>query len=149
MAACVAVPAGPWSTRAASERIRGGFGLLVMRGLLLRDLVSAEALGAELLVEGDVLGPDDGAEERLVGMEPRWEVLEGAQVMVLDAAFAQRIAPFPQLGAAIVERIHARTRRLALALALSHLPRVEDRLHRLLWHVADRRGHVTADGIVL
>jgi CRP/FNR family cyclic AMP-dependent transcriptional regulator len=149
VAACVAVPSGPWSTHAASERIRGGYGLLVMRGLLLRDLVSAEALGAELLVEGDLLGPDDGAEERLVGMEPRWEVLEGAHVMVLDAAFAQRIAPFPQLGTALVDRVHARTRRLALALALSHLPRVEDRLHRLLWHVADRRGRVTAEGIVL
>jgi CRP-like cAMP-binding protein len=45
--------------------------------------------------------------------------------------------------------VHERARRTAIALALSHLPRVEDRLHRLLWHLADRRGHVRADGIVL
>jgi Crp-like helix-turn-helix domain len=92
---------------------------------------------------------DDGTEERIVGLEPRWEVLEPARLLVLDAAFAQRIARYPALASGLVERVHERARRTAIALALSHLPRVEDRLHRLLWHLADRRGHVRADGIVL
>ena len=85
----------------------------------------------------------------IVGLEPRWEVLEPARLLVLDAAFAQRIARYPQLASGLVDRVHERARRTAIALALSHLPRVEDRLHRLLWHLADRRGHVRADGIVL
>jgi Crp-like helix-turn-helix domain len=101
------------------------------------------------VAEGDLLGPDDGTEERIVGLEPRWEILEPSRLLVLDAAFAQRIARYPQLGSALVDRVHERARRTAIALALSHLPRVEDRLHRLLWHLADRRGHVRADGIVL
>src|SRR6266487_4510975 len=113
VAGCVSIPRGRWSPDAAAERIRGGYGLLVLRGLLMRDLESPEALGAELVAEGDLLGADDGTEER------------------------------------IVDRVHERARRTAIALALSHLPRVEDRLHRLLWHLADRRGHVRADGIVL
>jgi CRP/FNR family cyclic AMP-dependent transcriptional regulator len=149
VAGCVSIPRGRWSADAASERIRGGYGLLVLRGLLMRDLESPEALGAELVAEGDLLGPDDGTEERIVGLEPRWEVLEPARLLVLDAAFAQRIARYPQLASGLVERVHERARRTAIALALSHLPRVEDRLHRLLWHLADRRGHVRADGIVL
>ena len=98
---------------------------------------------------GDLLGPDDGSEERLLGLQPQWEILEPARLLVLDAAFAQRIAAYPGLGAALVDRAHERARRTAIALALSHLPRVEDRLHRLLWHLADRRGRVSADGIVL
>ena len=121
----------------------------MLRGLLMRDLESPEALGAELVTEGDLLGPDDGTEERIVGLEPRWEILEPARLLVLDAAFAQRIARYPALASGLVERVHERARRTAIALALSHLPRVEDRLHRLLWHLADRRGHVRADGIVL
>jgi CRP-like cAMP-binding protein len=115
----------------------------------MRDLESPEALGAELVAEGDLLGADDGTEERIVGLEPRWEILEPTRLLVLDAAFAQRIARYPQLAAALVDRVHERARRTAIALALSHLPRVEDRLHRLLWHLADRRGHVRADGVVL
>ena len=120
-----------------------------MRGLLMRDLESPEALGAELVAEGDLLGADDGTEERIVGLEPRWEILEHARLLVLDGAFAQRIARYPQLATGLVDRVHERARRTAIALALSHLPRVEDRLHRLLWHLADRRGRVSADGIVL
>ena len=149
VAGAVALPRGRWNPAVAAKRIRGGFGLLVLRGLLMRDLESPEALGAELVAEGDLLGADDGTEERIVGLEPRWEVLEPTRLLVLDAAFAQRIAAFPGLGAALVDRAHERARRTAIALALSHLPRVEDRLHRLLWHLADRRGHVRADGIVL
>jgi CRP-like cAMP-binding protein len=149
VAGCVSIPRGRWSPDAAADRIRGGYGLLVLRGLLMRDLESPEALGAELVTEGDLLGPDDGTEERIVGLEPRWEILEPARLLVLDAAFAQRIARYPALASGLVERVHERARRTAIALALSHLPRVEDRLHRLLWHLADRRGHVRADGIVL
>jgi CRP/FNR family transcriptional regulator, cyclic AMP receptor protein len=149
IAGAVALPRGRWNPAIAAKRIRGGFGLLVLRGLLMRDLEGSEALGAELLAEGDLLGPDDGSEERLLGLQPQWEILEPARLLVLDHAFAQRIAPYPALGSALVDRAHERARRTAIALALSHLPRVEDRLHRLLWHLADRRGRVSADGIVL
>jgi CRP/FNR family cyclic AMP-dependent transcriptional regulator len=149
VAGAVALPRGRWNPAIAAKRIRGGFGLLVLRGLLMRDLEGSEALGAELLAEGDLLGPDDGTEERLLGLEPQWEILEPARLLVLDHAFAQRIAAYPALGAALVDRAHERARRTAIALALSHLPRVEDRLHRLLWHLADRRGRVSGEGIVL
>lgn len=149
VAGAVGLPRGPWNAAPAARRIRGGYGLLVLRGLLLRDLQGAEAVGAELLSEGDLLGADDGAEEAIVGLRARWEVLEPARLLVLDASFAQRIAAFPALGALLAERAHERSRRSAIILALSHLPRVEDRLHRLLWYLADRRGRVLAEGIVL
>jgi CRP/FNR family cyclic AMP-dependent transcriptional regulator len=149
IAGAVALPRGRWNPAIAAKRIRGGFGLLVLRGLLMRDLEGSEALGAELLAEGDLLGPDDGTEERLLGLEPQWEILEPARLLVLDHAFAQRIAAYPALSSALVDRAHERARRTAIALALSHLPRVEDRLHRLLWHLADRRGRVSSEGIVL
>ena len=117
IAGAVALPRGRWNPAIAAKRIRGGFGLLVMRGLLMRDLEGSEALGAELLAEGDLLGPDDGTEERLLGLQPQWEILEPARLLVLDGAFAQRIAAFPALGSALVDRAHERARRTAIALA--------------------------------
>ena len=99
IAGAVALPRGRWNPAVAAKRIRGGFGLLVLRGLLMRDLEGSEALGSELLAEGDLLGPDDGAEERLLGLQPHWEILEPASLLVLDHAFAQRIAAFPARGA--------------------------------------------------
>jgi CRP/FNR family transcriptional regulator, cyclic AMP receptor protein len=149
VAGCVTIPRGRWRADAAAARVRGGYGLLVLRGVMIRDLAGPEALGAALVAEGDLLGIDDGAEERIVGLEPRWEVLEPSRLLVLDAAFAARVARFPRLTAALVERVHEHARRTAIALAVSHLPRVEDRVHRLLWHLADRRGHVRPDAIVL
>jgi CRP/FNR family transcriptional regulator, cyclic AMP receptor protein len=149
IAGAVELPTGRWDSRAAAERVKGGFGLLVLSGLMARDLDGGPALGAELVGVGDLLGMDDGAAEREVGLEPHIEVLEPTRVAVLDRAFAIRIAPWPQLGTALTERAHDRARRLAIALALTHLPRVEDRIHRLLWHLAERRGRVTPDGITL
>ncbi len=143
------LPRGPWNPSAAVRRIRGGYGLLVLKGMLLRDLRGAEALGAELLTQGDLIGPDDGAEEGIVGLRAHWQILEPARLVVLDAAFARRVAAFPTLSVALAERAHDRARRAAIIMALSHLPRVEDRLHRLFWYLADRRGRVSIDGIVL
>src|SRR3954466_4604006 len=54
VAGAVALPRGRWNPAIAAKRIRGGFGLLVLRGLLMRDLEGSEALGAELLAEGDL-----------------------------------------------------------------------------------------------
>lgn len=149
IAGAVELPTGRWDARVATERVRGGFGLLVLSGLIARDLDGGPALAAELVGPGDLLGLDDGAAEREVGLEPALDVLEPTRVAVLDRAFAIRIGPWPQLGAALTERAHDRARRLAIALALAHLPRVEDRIHRLLWHLAERRGRVTPDGITL
>src|SRR3954449_10425769 len=66
VAGAVALPRGRWNPAIAAKRIRGGFGLLGQRRGLMRRLKGSEALGAELLAEGDLLGPDDGSEERLL-----------------------------------------------------------------------------------
>jgi hypothetical protein len=49
---------------------------------------------------GDLLGPDDGTEERLLGLQPQWEVLEPARLLVLDHNLrpAHRRVPGARLG---------------------------------------------------
>jgi len=149
IAGAVALAPGVWDPTGAFERVRDGYGLLLIAGLLLRDLHGSEALGAELLSRGDLLGPEDGTEEAIAGLATRWDVLEPTRLLVLDHAFSQRVAAFPAIGAVLAERAHDRARRAAITLALSNLPRVEDRLYRLLWYLADRLGRVSVDGVRL
>ena len=56
------------------------------------------------------------------------------------------INPWPQLGVELFNRGTRRAHHLAVALAIAHHNRVEDRLLLTLWHLAERWGKVTPDG---
>ena len=66
---------------------------------------------------------------------------------MLDLDFAQRVARFPQIGGQLVGRAMRRSRHFAINMAIVQQPRVEARLHLLLWHLADRWGTVRTDGV--
>jgi CRP/FNR family cyclic AMP-dependent transcriptional regulator len=68
---------------------------------------------------------------------------------VLDRRVAVVLAAWPEITAAILDRMMARSRWLALHLAIAHLRRVESRVHVALWHFADRWGHVGPGGVAL
>jgi CRP/FNR family cyclic AMP-dependent transcriptional regulator len=76
-------------------------------------------------------------------------VVAPLRVALLDRAFALRTARWPEIHAAIVQRLVARARRLSLQAAINAVTRVEDRLELTLWHIAQRFGHVTPQGILL
>jgi CRP-like cAMP-binding protein len=106
--------------------------------------------GAELLARGDVLRPwqpeDAGAS---IPRSHGWWVLQPCRIALLDLDFAKRIARYPELHGAILARAVRRSRYLALNIAIVHQPRVETRLHILLWHLADRWGTVSPDGVLV
>jgi CRP/FNR family transcriptional regulator, cyclic AMP receptor protein len=57
--------------------------------------------------------------------------------------------PFPQLGVELFTRGTRRAHHLAVALAIVHHQRVEDRIMLTLWHLAERWGRVRSDGVVV
>jgi CRP-like cAMP-binding protein len=59
------------------------------------------------------------------------------------------LAAWPEVTAAILDRMMARSRWLAFHLAVAHLRRVEARVHVALWHFADLWGHVGPHGVEL
>jgi CRP/FNR family cyclic AMP-dependent transcriptional regulator len=91
--------------------------------------------------------PDESGSH--VQAEIGWEVLEPARLAVLDHALVQRVAPYPQLGVELFSRGIRRAHALAVALAISHHQRVDDRLRLTLWHLAERWGRVTPDGVLV
>ena len=76
-------------------------------------------------------------------------VLEPTQMAVLDHGLVTRMTPWPQLGVELFARGTRRAHSLAVALAIAHHQRVEDRLLLTLWHLAERWGRVGPEGIIL
>lgn len=127
-----------------------GAGLLVLDGLLLRRVGISGRVGAEVLGAGDLLRPWQGEDdEPSLAPGAAWRVLDECRLAVLDVAFLTRIAPYPEITARVVERALKRARHLAILMAIVHQPRLEVRLHMLLWQLAGRWGRVSSAGIRL
>lgn len=130
----------------------GLLGLLVLDGLLVRWLSVGDVRCCELLGPGDVLRPWTYQRELGVASIPaeaQWRVAEPTRMAVLDRRFAIATARWPEIQAALLDRAVARARRVAFHVSLCSLVRLELRLLVALWHLADRWGRVTPEGVHL
>jgi CRP-like cAMP-binding protein len=126
-----------------------GIGVLLVRGLLAREVRVRDTTSAELLGPGDLIRAPADAELDVLAAPVRCTVLQPARVALLDASVARVFAEFPELMMSVLDRVSAHARRLAVTQAISHLTGVDRRVETLLWHLADRWGRVTPDGIVV
>jgi CRP-like cAMP-binding protein len=142
-----AIEPGPWHGRADPD----GLGLLVLDGLLTRDLKIADGHSRELLGTGDVIRPWDDEEAAIGPISARatWTIIEPTRLAVLDARFTKLLGRWPALGGEIVHRVLRRSRWLAVRLAIANSRGLSDRIMLLLWHLAGNWGRVTADGTVI
>jgi CRP-like cAMP-binding protein len=143
---------GPWDPADRyGSRDPAFFGLLVIDGMIARDVELGGRRCSELLGPGDLLRPWDYDEGELssVPSESAWNVLEPTRIAVLDGRFARVACRYPELVARLIGRTLRRSRWLAILLTISSMPRVDARVQALLWHLADRWGHVTLDGVVV
>jgi CRP/FNR family transcriptional regulator, cyclic AMP receptor protein len=141
---------GTWDPVAAREADVHHRGFLIVEGLLSRDVDVLGRRCVELLGPGDVMRPWSwDAEGSHVRAEVGWAVLEPTTLAVLDHGLVKRMVPWPQLGVELFNRGTRRAHHLAVALAIAHHQRVDDRLLLTLWHLAERWGKVHSDGIVL
>jgi len=147
---CVTLPRGEW--HGADKATLGGthVGLLILDGVIAREVILEDTVSTELLGAGDVIRPwaSHGA-PALLQQQLRWQVLARAQVAVLGRNFAAAVQAFPEVNAAVTDRLCARAERLATSQAISQLNSVERRLVALFWHLAERWGRMTPDGVVV
>jgi len=145
------VEQGPWDPAAAYDETPGSLGLLVIDGIVARDLRIAGRWCSELLGPGDLLRPWDHVDSDIasVASDSCWTVLEPTRVAVLDERFARVACRWPQLMAGLVSRTLRRSRWMTIMLGISNLTRVDERVTAVMWHLADRWGHVTPDGVVV
>jgi CRP/FNR family transcriptional regulator, cyclic AMP receptor protein len=144
------LPTGAWDAVTSFDLNKHHHGFLIIDGLISREV---EVLGRrciELIGAGDVIRPwewEDGGSH--VSAEVGWAILEPTRLAVLDHGLVVRMGPWPDLGLELFARGTRRAHHLAVALAISHHQRVDDRLLLTLWHLAERWGRVTADGVTV
>jgi CRP/FNR family transcriptional regulator, cyclic AMP receptor protein len=129
----------------------GGAGplALIVDGVVGRHVGLGDRVATQLLGPGDVFDAWSRPGDDLLPRSVRWSALAPATIAVLDGRFAVAAQRWPELSRTAQARLGAVGERLAVHLAISQLPRVEQRILALLWHLAERFGRVAPDGVVL
>lgn len=144
------VPEGRWEPPSSPREQGKDFRLLVLSGLLLRDMELAGRRFIELRGPEDLLRPwDDAAEVSSVSAPITWTAQEPTWLAWLDAEFASATAQWPEITSVLLARATRRARLLSFRLAILELRHVDLRVLLLLWHLADRWGRVSHEGVRL
>ncbi len=131
------------------EATRRGPGLLILDGLVALETQVGDRTATELLGAGDLLQPPGDRADDLLERMDRWRVLWSTRFALLDAEFADRVRPCPQIVQALLHRAGKRIADVDALRAITCQPRLEVRLVLLLWHLAARWGRVEPAGIRL
>jgi CRP/FNR family transcriptional regulator, cyclic AMP receptor protein len=144
------VESGPWDVDRLSGASPENVGLLVLDGVIAREVLVSDTISTELLGPGDVVRPWRVQENMpLLAHVVRWNVLSRSRFAVLDRRVGADLGRYPEVSAAIIDRVNERGQRLALTQAISQLNRVDRRLLALFWHLAERWGRMTTGGVAL
>ena len=131
-----------WSSPGAASP-----GMLLLDGTIAVDVQVGNRTATELLGPGDLLQPWDPGADELLERSAKWHVLLPGRVAILDAGFAERIRPWPQILLALLRRAGKRASDLDVQRAIACQPRLEVRLALLLWHLGARWGKVEPGGV--
>jgi CRP/FNR family cyclic AMP-dependent transcriptional regulator len=144
------LPRGAWDVSPLARAPADHLGLLILQGVISRELVLADQVSTELLGGGDLVRPRPSASRTtLMPVKAIWSVLSPATVAVLDQRFAADAAHYPELTSMLLDRLSERSLRLATSQAISQLTCVDRRLVALFWHLAERWGRVSSDGVIV
>jgi hypothetical protein len=144
------IDTGPWDVGRLTGASPEHLGLLLIDGVIAREVLVSDTISTELLGPGDVIRPWRIQDANgLLQHEVRWNVLSRSRFAVLDRRLSAELGRYPEVGAAIVDRVNERALRLAVTQAISQLNRVDRRLLSLFWHLAERWGRMTSDGVAL
>lgn len=150
VASTSSLPRGRWQSEPWTFDVRGSLGLLLVEGMIARQLLVGEQEAVELLGPGDVLRPwAEVDREASHSLRESWIVPKQARLALLDRAFAVSIGPWPEISANIANRLAARIGWMAFFSAIQGMRRVDERLLAILWSYADRWGRVTLGGVML
>ena len=143
------LPQGPWHAGGEDPNPEH-VGLLLLEGVIAREVVVSDTVSTELLGPGDVVRPWSFVEPTgLLQLTIRWSALTECRVAVLDRRFGAQLSRWPEVNAALIDRINDRAQRLAVTQAISQLNRVDRRVVSLFWHLAERWGRMTKDGVAI
>jgi CRP-like cAMP-binding protein len=124
-------------------------GMLVLDGLIVRHLSLGQIGASEFYAPGDLLRPWSHRAEGAELAQARWELLAPARLAALDQDFTARVRAWPELTAALLDRVSERSDSQVLQAALHQAKHVEDRVLLALWHFAGRWGQIGPEGRIV
>jgi len=141
----VELEAGPWEP--PEDGPSGSVSYLMTDGMILRRVALEGGASVELLGAGDYLLPlrDEAASFSRAELE----VIDRARLALLDMRPGAPLSRWPTIGTEIAGRAIDRSRSLALQSAIMSIVGIEERLHALLWSLAERWGRATPAGVEL
>jgi CRP/FNR family cyclic AMP-dependent transcriptional regulator len=139
---------GPWSTDVLDHFGERAFALLVTKGLLVRDVVIAGNAASELLTAGD-LAEHHGVADSFLPAAVHWTVAAPTTIALLDERLVIAIRSWPGVSTLFMRRAAYQVARAATHRAIAQLPRVEVRLLALFWHLAERWGRISPNGVIV
>jgi CRP-like cAMP-binding protein len=125
-----------------------GTNVLALEGLLVREVIVADEVAAEIVGPGDVV-PVAADEHRLVPSAVRWTAIMPARLAVLGTRFDSTLLRYPEVALTLLDRQRQRAERLVTLQAVSRLKGVERKVLALMWLLADRWGRMTGEGVVV
>jgi CRP-like cAMP-binding protein len=148
VAAAIDLEPGTWAPSASTATERGDLGLVIVDGFMTRDVRLGATVACEVVGRGDLLRPGDhDGDHAPVPFAVEWRVLSPTRVAILDRRAAIVLGRWPELIEVLIRNGVERSRSLGLHLAVCHLRGVETRLRVMFWHLADRWGRVTPEGV--
>lgn len=144
----LSVPRGPWQASDATGR-DDLVAYVIVDGLLARELSFRDHSMVELLGHGDALQPPAVSEPPRLGTQTQLTAVSDLLVLALGQPFIRVAARWPALLVVLQRRLERQRESLAIQGLISHRPNAEHRLLLLLWHLSERWGYVTSEGVVL
>ena len=129
------------------QAVGSGLGLLLLDGLVAIEARVGSRTATELIGPGDLLQPTRPLADDLLERSESYRALCPTRFALLDAEFAERVRPWPQIVQTLLTRAGRRIGNLDVLRAITSQPRLEARLILLLWHLAARWGRVEPSGI--
>lgn len=146
----ITVRRGEWSADVLRSPSPEHLGLLLIEGAIAREVLLGDTVSTELLAPGDFIRPwGHAGGPSLLEQRSRWQVLETATLALLDRRFGIAVARYPEVNTIVLDRLNARLERVATLKAIAQLNRVDRRVLALFWHLAERWGRVTRDGVAV
>jgi CRP/FNR family transcriptional regulator, cyclic AMP receptor protein len=147
----VTIAPGPcdlWTSIGNADVVGPLFGLLLLDGLLVREVLLGGQAAARIYGPGDLLQ----LEQDRVGSLGTITVCSAptdVTLALLDDRVVAGMRRWPRLFTRVCGQLMSQIDRAAEHQAISQLVRVEDRLLAMFWHLADRWGRVCADGVLV
>jgi len=150
MAPAVTLPAGHWEAAELAHTLGPGSssGCMIADGIVAHDLTLAGRTATHLLGRGDVLVPA-ARPTRHLPLSRMFGIAAATHLALLDGGFGAVVRRWPAIAEALFALAERQMERVAVQQLISQLPRADQRIVALFWHLADRWGRDEDDGVVV